>query len=116
MPLHRRTDAGLEPSHLFLELIDPFLERSQGQFADVLARHGASLDRGVKLFQFLKFLASVFQLVPVFNAHGETSTIPLGTKFRSVAKVFSVNCSKAAVSTSSRLMNGKPARSSISAA
>src|SRR5712664_2133014 len=39
----------------------------------------------VELLQFLQFYSCVLQLMPVFNAHGLTSTIPLATKFRSVA-------------------------------
>jgi hypothetical protein len=106
----------LESSDLFLELIDPFLERAQGEFSNMLAGRWALLGSRVEFLQLLELPPGVFQLASILNGHGTISTMPLGTMFRSVAKVRSVNCWKATASTNSLLMNGSPARSSASAA
>src|SRR5262249_2846293 len=107
---------GLESNDLFFELIDPFLERAQGEFLNMLAGRRTLLGSRVKVFQLAELHPSVFQLASILNGHGTISTIPLGTRFRSEANVRSVNCWKATASTSSMLMNGSPASSSASAA
>jgi hypothetical protein len=97
---------GFKSSDFLLELIDPLLERTQGQFSNVLLGRRRLLGFCAKLLKFQEFCASVLQLASVFDGHGTTSTIPFGTKSTSVAKVLSVNCRKPSKSTSSRLING----------
>src|SRR5215475_9652721 len=103
---------GFKSSDLFLELIDPFLERAQGEFLNMLVSRCALLGLHVELLQLLELLPGVFQLASILNAHGTISTMPLGTLFRSVAKVRSVNCWKATASTNCMLMNGRQSRRS----
>jgi hypothetical protein len=101
-----RTGASLAPCDLFLELIDPFLQRAQSEFPHMLAGSRALLRFEVKLLQFLQFQPRGLKLMPTVDGHGTTPTIPFGTRLRSVANVRSVNCWKARGSTSSMLIKG----------
>jgi hypothetical protein len=77
-----RTGPSLEPSDLFLELIDSFLERAQRKFSYVVAGSRSLLRVNVELLQLLEFQSRVFKLTPILDAHGTTSTIPFGTRLR----------------------------------
>jgi hypothetical protein len=107
--------ASFKAGDFFLELVNSLLKGAQRQLSDMIVGRSRLLGFRAKLLQFLEFGASVCKLPSIFDGHGTTSTIPFGTKSMSLAKVLSVNCRKPSRSTSSILINGRPAINSASA-